>query len=50
MTIIPSFVYYDDKHLIKVTIELCKGKKEDDKRESIKKRDIERDVRREINN
>ena len=46
LTIIPISVYNKDRK-IKVTIALVKGKKKQDKRETIKKRDTEREVRRE---
>ena len=44
LTIIPIRLYRNDKGLIKVDIALAKGKHNYDKRESIKKRDIERDT------
>ena len=44
LTIIPIRLYRNDKGLIKVDIALAKGKHDYDKRESIKKRDIERDT------
>lgn len=43
-TIVPTLVY-SNKHLIKIKINLARGKKNYDKRESIKKRDIERNLR-----
>jgi SsrA-binding protein len=43
MTIIPLKLYRNDKGLIKVDIALAKGKHTYDKREAIKKRDIERE-------
>ena len=45
LTIIPISVYNKNRK-IKVSIVLAKGKKKFDKRESIKKRDTEREVRR----
>ena len=45
LTIIPISVYNKNRK-IKVNIALVKGKKKFDKRESIKKRDTEREVRR----
>jgi SsrA-binding protein len=39
---------YDKNHLIKVEIGLGKGKKKYEKKESIKKRDIQRDIEREL--
>ncbi len=45
MTIIPLELYIT-KGLAKLTIALCKGKKNYDKRESIKQKDIERNLRK----
>ncbi len=47
MTIIPTSLYLRDG-LAKVEIALAKGKRQYDKRQSIKKRDMARDVDREI--
>jgi SsrA-binding protein len=44
LTIIPIAVIIDDRGLIKIEIALSKGKKMHDKRNDIKKRDIERDL------
>ncbi len=41
-TLIPLKVYFNDKNKAKVLLGLCKGKKDYDKRESIKERDIKR--------
>ena len=43
-TIIPTKIYLKD-NLVKVEIAICKGKKLYDKRETIKKRDVERQLR-----
>lgn len=45
-TIVPLEVFINDKGLVKVTIGLCKGKHNYDKRESIKQRDVERENNR----
>lgn len=45
LTIVPLKVY-DNHGKIKVEIGVCKGKHNYDKREALKKRDIERDMRR----
>ena len=45
-TIIP-LVVYGEKNLIKVKIGLCRGKKSHDKRETLKKRDTDRNIARE---
>lgn len=48
LSIIPTKLYFDERGLIKVNISLCRGKKTYDKKESIKKKDIERDIKRDI--
>ncbi len=45
-TIAVLSVYISERNLIKVKIAIAKGKKEFDKRETIKKRDLEREDRR----
>ena len=45
-TIIPLRVFFNDKGLVKMQIGLGKGKKLHDKRESIKQRDTEREIKR----
>lgn len=45
MTLVPIRLYFKD-NLIKVEVALCRGKQSFDKKESIKKRDIERDLKR----
>ena len=45
-TLIPLLIFFNDKNLIKVEIGLGKGKKLHDKRETIKKRDVEREMKR----
>lgn len=47
-TVIPLRVFFTDKSLVKVEIGLGKGKKLHDKRESIKSRDVEREIKRYI--
>ena len=46
-TLIPLSIYIKNSHA-KVKIGICKGKKTYDKRESIKKKDIERETRQRI--
>ena len=46
LTIVPVKLYISDKGFAKVNIALAKGKKAFDKREDIKKRDIERETNR----
>jgi SsrA-binding protein len=49
MTIVPTMMYLKDG-LAKVEIALAKGKRQYDKRQSIKKRDMERDIDRTLDN
>jgi SsrA-binding protein len=49
LTIVPYRVFINEKGLIKMEIALAKGKKIHDKKNSIKERDIDRDIKREIN-
>lgn len=49
LTLIPVCVYNERKK-IKLEFALAKGKRQIDKRETIKKRDIEREIRRKLNN
>jgi SsrA-binding protein len=46
LTIVPYRVFLNDKGLIKMEIVLAKGKKIHDKRETIKNRDLDRDLKR----
>lgn len=48
-TIIPLKIFFTDKNLAKIEIGLGKGKKLHDKRETIKKREVERDIKRYLN-
>ncbi len=48
LTIVPYRVFINEKGLIKMEIALAKGKKIHDKRESIKSRDIERDIMKDL--
>jgi SsrA-binding protein len=48
LTIIPHVLYENDRGLLKLDIVLAKGKKLWDKRDSIKQRDINRDMMRDI--
>lgn len=49
LTIVPISVYTSGRH-IKVKIGVGRGKKKYDKRESIKKRQLDRDMRRQVKN
>jgi SsrA-binding protein len=46
LTIIPYRLFLNDRDLIKIEIALSRGKKLYDKRQSIKERDIDRDMKR----
>ena len=48
ITLIPLSIYTTKTGLIKVNIGICKGKKLYDKRESIKERDIEREMNKQF--
>ena len=47
-TIVPLRIFFNEKNLAKVEIGLGKGKKLHDKRETIKQRDTEREIKRYI--
>lgn len=48
LTIVPVKIFINDKNLAKVEISLAKGKNISDKRQTIKKRDIERQMKNEL--
>lgn len=48
LTIVPTKIYFNERNLIKVEIVLAQGKKLYDKRESIKIKDIQRDLQKNI--
>lgn len=45
-TLIPLRIFFTEKNLAKIEIGLARGKKMHDKRETIKKRDVEREIKR----
>lgn len=45
-TLVPLRVFFTDKNLAKMEIGLARGKKLHDKRETIKKRDVDRELKR----
>ncbi len=45
-TIVPLRIFFNDKHYAKMEIGIGRGKKEYDKRETIKNRDIDKDIKR----
>lgn len=46
LTLVPLRLFFNERGLVKLQIGLCRGKKLHDKRESIKKRDQQRDMDR----
>ncbi|MBP9854851.1 MAG: SsrA-binding protein SmpB [Candidatus Omnitrophica bacterium] len=48
LTIIPTKLYYNKRGFVKVEIALSKGKKFYDKREDIKKRQVDKDLKRAV--
>lgn len=46
LTLVPLRLYFNDRGIAKVLIGLCRGRKLQDKREALKKADIQRDLRR----
>lgn len=49
LTLIPLRVFINDKNLVKVEIGVAKGKKLHDKRETIKQRDNDREIKKYLN-
>ena len=45
-TLIPLRIFFTEKNLLKTEIGLARGKKLHDKRETIKKRDVDREIKR----
>ena len=45
-TLIPLRMFFNEKNLVKIEIGLAKGKKLHDKRDSIKQKDVEREMKR----
>lgn len=50
LTLIPTKLYFNKRGLVKIELAVAKGKKHFDKRETIKKRDTDRDLRRAVRN
>ena len=48
MTLVPLKMYFNDKGIVKVLLGIAKGKKFADKRESMKERDVKRELQREF--
>ena len=47
-TLIPLKIYFNEKGKVKLLLGLCKGKKNYDKRETIKERDIKRKIEKDL--
>ena len=47
-TLIPLRIFFNDKNFVKIEIGLARGKKVHDKRESIKEKDVQREMSRAI--
>ncbi|HMR93205.1 MAG TPA: SsrA-binding protein SmpB [Chitinophagaceae bacterium] len=45
-TLVPLRIFFNDKNLVKIEIGLAKGKKLHDKRETLRKKDAEREMKR----
>jgi SsrA-binding protein len=45
-TLVPLRIYFNDKNLVKMEIGLAKGKKLHDKRETLRQKDVEREMKR----
>jgi SsrA-binding protein len=50
LTLIPLKIYFNDRGFVKIELALCKGKKLYDKRESIKRKETDREMHRAIKN
>ncbi len=48
ITLIPLSLYFNDQGRLKVELGLCKGKQLHDKKQSIKERDIDREMKRSL--
>jgi SsrA-binding protein len=48
LTLIPLRVFFNEKNFVKVEIGLARGKKVHDKRESIKEKDVQRELSRSV--
>jgi len=48
LTLVPLKIYFNDRGFVKVELALCKGKKLYDKRESIKRRETDLEMRRAV--
>ncbi len=44
-TLVPAMIYFNDRGKVKIELALCRGKNKADKRETLKRRDLEREIR-----
>lgn len=49
LSLVPLNVYFNDRGIAKVMLGVGRGKQMHDKRETLKKRDVQRDIQREMN-
>ena len=45
-TLVPLSIYWSERNYAKLELGLCRGKRTTDKRQALKKRDVERDMQR----
>ena len=50
MSLIPLKVYFNERNICKLELALCKGKKDYDKREDLKKKSQDMNMKRELSN
>ena len=50
LTLVPLRIYFNARGLVKLNVGVCRGKKLHDKRESMKKADVKRQIDREMRN
>lgn len=50
LTVVPLAAYFNEKSFLKISLGLARGKKLQDKREDIKRRDIARETSRALKN
>lgn len=48
LTLVPSKIYFNDRGKVKVEVCLCRGKNTVDKKQSLKEKDLKRDLEREL--
>ena len=48
LTLVPSRIYFNDKGKVKLELCLCRGKNTIDKKQSLKEKDLKRDLQREL--